>query len=146
MPTFLTPIVGTHFHPPAKLLLTKLPIGTPLILSPTPDNPYDSNAIEILLASSNKIAWTESEKDDLLGYGISPEDLEEPDHLWMLGFIPASTNTKALSNPSYLSNIQVLEILATSPNHTSSLTFAPDGSPLVSLSTGAPPVSEGSKP
>ena len=62
MPTFLTPIVGTHFHPPAKLLLTKLPVGTPLILSPTPDNPYDSNAIEILLASSNKIAWTESEK------------------------------------------------------------------------------------
>ena len=32
MPTFLTPIVGTHFHPPAKLLLTKLPVGTPLIL------------------------------------------------------------------------------------------------------------------
>ena len=140
MPTFLTPIVGTHFHPPPKLLLTKLPVGTPLILSPTPDNPYDSNAIKILLASSNKIAWTESEKVDLLGYGISPEDLEEPDHLWMIGFIPASTNTKALSNPSYLSNIQVLEILATSPNHTSSLTFAPDGSPLVSISTEKEPV------
>ena len=105
MPTFLTPIVGTHFHPPAKLLLTKLPVGTPLILSPTPDNPYDSNAIEILLASSNKIAWTEFEKDDLLGYGISPEDLEEPDHLWMLGFIPASTNTKAfLTRPIFLTS------------------------------------------
>ena len=137
MLTFLTPIVGTHFHPPAKLLLTKLPVGTPLILSPTPDNPYDSNAIEILVTFSNKITWAESEKAVLLGYGIDPENLEEveKDRLWQLGFVPASTNTKALSNLSYLPNTRVLEILATSPNHIASLTFAPDGSPLVSLST-----------
>lgn len=43
------PIVGMHFRPPAKLILEYLPSGTPLMLVREPDNPYDENAVKVML-------------------------------------------------------------------------------------------------
>lgn len=43
------PIVGARFRPPAEDVLNLLPAGTTLILRRQPDNPYDENAIQVLL-------------------------------------------------------------------------------------------------
>jgi len=43
-------LVGTHFHPPAKLVLSVLPAGAALRLQPEPDNPWDEDAIQVFCA------------------------------------------------------------------------------------------------
>lgn len=47
--TLSCPIVGSHFYPPAKLLLSNIPLSFPLGLRPEPLNPYDPNATEVWL-------------------------------------------------------------------------------------------------
>lgn len=47
--TLSCPIVGSHFYPPAKLLLSNIPLYFPLGLRPEPLNPYDPNATEVWL-------------------------------------------------------------------------------------------------
>lgn len=42
-------LVGMAFRPPAKEVLSVLPLGMPLILHPEPDNSYDPNAIAVLV-------------------------------------------------------------------------------------------------
>ncbi len=42
-------LVGMHFRPPAKEVLAALPAGTTLWLQREPDNPYDENAVKVLL-------------------------------------------------------------------------------------------------
>lgn len=49
MPEHTAPIVGMHFRPPAKDVINLLPGGCRLILMREPDNPYDVNAIKVLL-------------------------------------------------------------------------------------------------
>lgn len=49
MPKLTTILVGVHFHPPAKTLLACLPAGLPLWLRAEPENPYDPDAILVLL-------------------------------------------------------------------------------------------------
>lgn len=51
MITLLMPLVGAHFNRPAKHLLTALPHNTVLVLEPDPDNPYDSKATKVLIAT-----------------------------------------------------------------------------------------------
>lgn len=48
MTTLNIPLVGMHFHPPAKEVLSILPLGFKLVLRPEPTNLYDSNAVEVL--------------------------------------------------------------------------------------------------
>lgn len=43
------PIVGARFRPPAEDVLNLLPAGTALLLRRQPENPYDENAIQVLL-------------------------------------------------------------------------------------------------
>jgi hypothetical protein len=45
----IVPLVGLHFHPPAKHLLPGLPGGLALTLEPEPENPYDDHAILVRL-------------------------------------------------------------------------------------------------
>ena len=49
MPNLTVPLVGMHFNPPAKQVLAILPAGTPFRLEAEPDNPYDPEAIVVLL-------------------------------------------------------------------------------------------------
>lgn len=42
-------IRGMHFRPPAKSILAALPANHPILLQPEPDNPYDQNAIKVLV-------------------------------------------------------------------------------------------------
>ena len=43
------PIVGAHFRPPAKFLLSSLAAGARLGLEPEPENPYDAGAVKVLI-------------------------------------------------------------------------------------------------
>lgn len=88
MTTHILPIVGAHFRPPAKALLGVLPMGTKLTLFPEPTNPYDANAVQILLDGQD-IGDTISDAtiaDAIIGTGWSPEEVREG--VLHLGYIP----------------------------------------------------------
>lgn len=139
MTTLQSLLVGAHFCPPAKQLLTALPAGTPLLLIPEPDNPYDENAVRVLLPLSS-LPSTEDPLSGgldhaLLGTGLSLDDLlaaGEPIHL---GYLPATGNKQLAQAQaqglSLASNIEVLQALAAQPPWHALLRFAPDGSPMV---------------
>lgn len=83
-----TQIVGAHFRPPAKALLACLPNGQQLGLRPEPSNPYDENAVQVLLRSADipDECWEELELQ-LAGAGFDKETImSEP--LWHLGYMP----------------------------------------------------------
>jgi len=85
----LVPIVGAHYRPPAKAILAALPGGTPLLLRAEPTNPYDSNAIMVLLDPRH---IPEECKEDLAtrceGYGTDLSDVLAQTHIHV-GYIPA---------------------------------------------------------
>lgn len=83
------PIVGAHFRPPAKALLSVLPGGTVLRAVPEPENPYDGNAIAIWLDTS-AIPHTHADAiaTAVAGYGFSREEIFGASS-WHLGYIPA---------------------------------------------------------
>lgn len=137
----LSPIVGAHFRPPAKLLLTILPINSPLHLDPDPDNPYDPNAVKVLIfpadpaiATSLSLLSSEERKQELLGMGVSLEDLLTLPSI-QLGFLPSSSNqkTRTINGTLYAGNAEVLNAIAGSPLHSAFLTFAPNGAALVKI-------------
>lgn len=85
MPLIL-PIVGAHYRPPAKLILAHLRPGTELHLQAEPQNPYDENAIMVLLPSSNLPQAEEFWQLCEANFGLTEEDLAGvPIHL---GYIP----------------------------------------------------------
>ena len=82
------PIVGAHYRPPAKLLISVLPIGTPLFLLAEPDNAYDPNAIMVMLETQN----IPDEADEVLEqqlpeFGLDLDMITSQDQ-WHLGYIP----------------------------------------------------------
>jgi len=82
----ILPIVGAHYRPPAKAILEHLSPGTELHLQAEPQNPYDENAIMVLLSPSDlpqaEEFWSLCEAN----FGITEEDLAgAPIHL---GYIP----------------------------------------------------------
>lgn len=46
---FSAPIVGMRFRPPAAIIMGNLPLDAKLGLQREPNNPYDPNAIQVLL-------------------------------------------------------------------------------------------------
>lgn len=83
------PIVGARHRPPADIILNGLPKGTPLLLRRDPDNPYDSNAIEVVLPAG----WQANVPTDdfvvIMGnISVSSESPPPDDTPFMLGFIP----------------------------------------------------------
>ena len=48
-----TLLVGSHFVPPAKILLEHLKGGTPLTLVREPENPYDDHAVKVYCKPSD---------------------------------------------------------------------------------------------
>lgn len=78
MTTFHVPLVGSHFRPPAKVLLASLPAGHPLELRPEPSNPYDPNAIAVYLDAHTLPAEAKEELVNTLdGSGFDLDDLHE---------------------------------------------------------------------
>ena len=47
--SILVPIVGMAFRPPAVFIIKSLPHGAPLILEREPENPFDPNAVRVIL-------------------------------------------------------------------------------------------------
>ena len=136
MPHLLAPIVGAHFHPPAKLILQILPLNQSLILDPEPDNPYDPDAIKVMVKpTSIKIPEAQAEKiaDELISYGSNWEDVMEKD-LLHIGYIPKSgAKTARVDGQASPGNIEFLDAMS-QPNWKASLTFSAMGQPFVRLS------------
>ena len=95
MPTYLTPLVGAQFYPPAKLLLQWIPPLTPLILTPEPSNPYDPNAVQVFLdpKTLSKEPWLKD--PDFLaalnGFGVTDDEELLASGLLQLGHLAAKT-------------------------------------------------------
>lgn len=81
-------IVGAHFRPPAKAILQVLPQGTPLILRPEPENPYDDHAVAVDLDPGEIPISVHEELNTLAGgMGHSIESILDMDQIH-LGYIP----------------------------------------------------------
>jgi hypothetical protein len=84
------PLVGAHFRPPAKAILQILPGGAPLILRCEPTNPYDPNAVQVLVESKS---IPEDTHEDLgmhaQGYGFDLEAILAAEE-WHLGYVKAT--------------------------------------------------------
>jgi hypothetical protein len=90
MPSHSVPLVGMHFRPPAKAILQVLPSGCPLQVVPEPDNPYDANALAVMVATGDIPPLAH---EDLAGiaapFGFDlPSILVEP--VWHLGYVKAT--------------------------------------------------------
>ena len=111
METLVCPIVGSHFVPPAKLLLESLPNGAELKLSPNPANPYDAKAIEVWVEVGELplvvLAYLDFQAK-LAGYGHDLESLKATSK-FMLGHIADSDGKMAQGGPG---NREVHELVA----------------------------------
>lgn len=98
MSKILAPVVGMHFRPPAKAILAFLPSGAQLSLQLEPDNPYDANAIRVLVeAKEVPEDLRDALNAQLCGFG---HDLESFDagSPWHLGYI-AREHAAELAGP-----------------------------------------------
>lgn len=84
----MIPIVGAHFRPPAKAILAQLPVGCDLVVTPEPDNAYDSNALAIFVETKSIPPTVYPDlAQEAIGYGFSLDEiLAKP--AWHLGYIP----------------------------------------------------------
>ena len=89
--TMSFPIVGAHFRPPAKAILECLPAGSALSLRPEPDNPFDSNAVQVIVQGAvlqGLPAIIQNRLDDLAGmYGSDLASILAATE-WHLGYVP----------------------------------------------------------
>ena len=72
-------IVGAHFRPPAKVLLTELPLNFPLVLHQEPENEYSKTgkAVKVLLPTAGlPESFWEKVEPQLERFGSSRENLE----------------------------------------------------------------------
>ena len=85
--TFVVPLVGAHFRPPAKVIIQSLPAAYPLELRPEPSNPYDANAVAVWFDASALSADAKSELESTLpANGGNLDDLLEQ-RFWQLGYL-----------------------------------------------------------
>lgn len=132
--TFQCLIVGSHFRPPAKLLLSSVPTGTALSLELEPDNAYDPQAVKVLLDPS---AVPAGQRDNLTpaleGYGTNWEDLlaNGPRHV---GYVQSTVSAKQ-PLPAGFTTAKTLQplLLASAGCETSVLQFTPAGAPMLTL-------------
>lgn len=129
MPSY--PIVGARYHPPAQAVLDNLPAGTKLLLRRQPDNPYDGNAVQVLLP---EVLSTQSDLIKILvDNGLDSNFL--PLHL---GFIPRESAAKLAPMMDQWNNKMSAEYgfgdVAYEPcEWPATLTFAAHGGPMVTF-------------
>lgn len=81
------PLVGMHFRPPAKAILAFLPSNAAVALKLEPSNPYDANAVQVLVASTQVPEDLRSSLESQLGpmgHDLESFDAGSP---WHLGYI-----------------------------------------------------------
>ena len=109
--TFVVPVVGMHFRPPAKGIISVLPMGQALRLVAEPDNEYDPNAIKVLVG----VDAIPPEAHEALGeavaaYGFSLEDILGKAE-WQLGYVArdyAAALVRPLADASgYTATLQI---------------------------------------
>ncbi len=136
--TLTSLLVGMHFRPPAKQVLTCLPTGAPLILQPEPGNPYDENALRVAIWAREIPPDLHSMLDTALdGTGTTKEDLLASDEPIWLGFVAASDGKPLIKAGLQVGNKEFLAAMAAWPGHCAKLAFGADGSPRVMLSEGS---------
>jgi hypothetical protein len=139
--SLVTPLVGSHFHPPAGLVLQHLPAGAQLVLEPEPSNPFDAKAIRVLCSPEAIPAGQHQGLDqalggagftlgELLAIGTGHGSGQSP--LIWLGFVPDSDGKmcKAKGLPG---NREVGEIIGAGPQWEATLDFDPEGKPQVKV-------------
>lgn len=104
------PIVGAKFRPPALAILQILPMGCPLEVRPEPGNAYDSNALQVIVKTSD---IPEAAHEELgvraAGFGKDLEEiLAEPEH--HLGYVPKELAAKLAPEFSGQSQFGVLKM------------------------------------
>lgn len=89
----IAPIVGAFYRKPAPQVLQVLPMGHPLCIQREPTNPYDSNAIKVLIDTSTLDEGMLENLSDALNMTKehSLESLMEQD-FFHLGYIPKTHN------------------------------------------------------
>lgn len=132
-----TLLVGSFSHPPAGLLLQNIPGGVELILQPEPENPYDSGAIRVLIASDNIPASRDQELELLLpGAGLTLSELRcEPQ--WMLGHV-AANGGKPLSKAGLTQGNLEIGAMLQDGACKARLFFWPDGKPGIEVRSEEP--------
>jgi len=107
--TLVSLLVGSHFRPPAKQVLARLPSFTSLRLEPEYDNPYDENAIKVFV-STQAIPEQEYEEleRELQGTGYDVDTVCQMEDIW-LGYI-AATGGKPLAGTKYVGNKEFKEL------------------------------------
>lgn len=140
--TLTSLLVGSHFNPPAKTLLAHLPARCPLTLEPDPENPYDPEAIKVMLSPE---AVPESQYEALAAalplQGCTIEQLMSGG-LVQLGHVARSggkplLQAEAKLGQRFAGNAEFADWIK-DPLHEAVLGFAADGSPLVHLRIDVP--------
>ena len=127
-------LVGAHFRPPAKLIIEALRAGTPLVLIPEPENPYDTNAIRVELPAGS---IPESQHDQLraalpsMGFDLD-ELLASPDRLF-LGYVAASGGKPLAQAGLTQGNIEFAKAIGLDWPASARLGFLPDGRATLTL-------------
>lgn len=84
----VAPLVGMHYRPPAKAILAGLAGGANLILRLEPENPYDPNAIMVLVKGDETEPDARASVGILAeGYGFSLEQIVEAAEPWHIGYL-----------------------------------------------------------
>lgn len=68
------PIVGARFRPPAEEIILNLAAGTPLILHRQPENPYDVNAIAVLIDQQFTLFPESADENGMIHLGFIPKE------------------------------------------------------------------------
>lgn len=133
----IAPLVGMHFRPPASDVVNLLPVGTKLILQREPLNPYDSNAIRVLLPGFS----ADGERADI--FSVMKEALAARPNIGE----ESKWDEESLTNPFFLGYVansektggkfadQITEILddTTETECAATLIFSMEGKPQVNV-------------
>lgn len=126
------PLVGQNFRPPARQVLTVLPLGTELHLRTEPENEYDPNAVRVEVDMGDfKVT-----KLPLLIAALRDTSFDASElcakGMLMLGYLAASGKPTARGGPG---NVQAIDMASKNDwgfiGLQATLTALADGSPAV---------------
>jgi HIRAN domain len=120
----ISAIVGARFRPPASGLLSVLGAGSVLTVRREPENPYDPNALQVLVSivTLQEAVPEEQLRASVEGFGFGLSELFAQSE-WHLGYVP---RTEAVSIAPNFDQAGVREVSA-------SLTFDLQGRPSVAF-------------
>jgi hypothetical protein len=126
------PLVGMHFRPPAKEVLSILPLGFPLEIRPEPTNQYDVNAVMVLVDMADLPVNLIPLLDNILSPMFDACELCSNGPL-QLGYLAATGMKTARGGPG---NTNALMLISVNGLETIQATLgsAPEGYPVVTIS------------